>query len=169
MNTVTGRTLYRLLVDNLFVTAATFKSGANKTIIAYPWGSLNHRTQSSDGAYISVETPDYKAFRALGLALQDSAGENITFQQQQTVLKKYTVGDVITAGFPQNGTLTDWAYGAGWDKQPYSAIPECFSQSEPPLAADFFNRTTTENVRTAIYMIETYPDRDPAQSLYGGR
>ena len=44
MNTVTGRALYRLIVDNLFVSAASFESGGDETMIAYPWGSLNHRT-----------------------------------------------------------------------------------------------------------------------------
>lgn len=49
MNTVAGRAMYRLMVDNLFVSAATFESGADETMIAYPWGSLNHRTQDADG------------------------------------------------------------------------------------------------------------------------
>ena len=82
MNTVAGRALYRLLTDNIFVTAATFESGAEKTMIAYPWGSLNHRTQNaSSGEYVSVEPPDYKAFKDFGLAMQEKAGESITFQE----------------------------------------------------------------------------------------
>jgi predicted deacylase len=51
LNTVAARTLYRLFVDNLFVTAITFHGGYN-TAIGYPWGSINHRTQTSPGEYI---------------------------------------------------------------------------------------------------------------------
>ena len=36
LNTVVGRTLYRLFVENLFVTAITFDYGESS--IAYPWG-----------------------------------------------------------------------------------------------------------------------------------
>lgn len=66
MNTVAGRALYRLLADNLFVSAITFESGDPTPMIAYPWGSLNHRTQDADGEWISYEAPDFKAFRAMG-------------------------------------------------------------------------------------------------------
>ena len=49
LNTVAGRTLYRLLRDNLFVTAASFETGADDNTISYPWGSVNRRTQNDDG------------------------------------------------------------------------------------------------------------------------
>ena len=71
MNSVAGRALYRLIMDNLFVSAASFECGADVPMIAYPWGSLNYRSQDSDGAYISMEAPDYKAFRNVGLAMQE--------------------------------------------------------------------------------------------------
>ena len=51
MNTVTGRALYRLIVDNLFVSAISFESGGDDTMIVYPWGSMNHRTEGTDGDY----------------------------------------------------------------------------------------------------------------------
>ena len=40
MNTVAGRTVYKLMVENLFVSAITFHGGTN--VIGYPWGSNNH-------------------------------------------------------------------------------------------------------------------------------
>ena len=43
LNTVTGRTVYKLMVQNLFVTSITFHGGVN--VIGYPWGSNNHVMQ----------------------------------------------------------------------------------------------------------------------------
>lgn len=40
MNTIAGRVLYRLFVENLFVSSITFHGGTNS--ITYPWGSNNH-------------------------------------------------------------------------------------------------------------------------------
>ena len=110
-----ARTLYRLFVDNLFVSAITFESGDAQVVIAYPWGSLNHRKQLPNGSYISKEAPDFKAFQALGLAMQESAGKSVAFINEKVVLKEYEIGDATSTSFSLQGSLTDWAYGAGWD------------------------------------------------------
>ena len=59
MNTVVGRTLYRLFVENLFVTTITFHGGTN--VVSYCWGSMNHMIGHS-----GAEAPDHYALDFLG-------------------------------------------------------------------------------------------------------
>ena len=62
LNTVVGRTLYRLFVENLFVTSLSFDAsnfGANS--ITYPWGDDFYEI-FVDGTTRSAEPPDYVAF-----------------------------------------------------------------------------------------------------------
>jgi len=49
LSTVAARSLYKLMVTNLFVTAATFDTGNENVVINHPWGSINHRVQLSNG------------------------------------------------------------------------------------------------------------------------
>lgn len=53
MNTVVGRTLYRLFVENLFVSTITFHGGTN--VVSYCWGSMNHLVDE----YVAAEAPDH--------------------------------------------------------------------------------------------------------------
>ena len=55
MNTVVGQTVYRLFVENLFVSAITFHGGTN--VVAYNWGSNNHIVSGRKAA----EAPDHIA------------------------------------------------------------------------------------------------------------
>ena len=55
MNTVVGQTVYRLFVENLFVSAITFHGGTN--VVAYNWGSNNHIVLGRRAA----EAPDHIA------------------------------------------------------------------------------------------------------------
>jgi|LauGreDrversion4_2_1035121.scaffolds.fasta_scaffold193259_1 hypothetical protein len=59
MNTIAARVIYKLFVNNLFVTSITFHGGTNS--ITYPWGSLNHILKNGDGA----EAPDHVALDSL--------------------------------------------------------------------------------------------------------
>ena len=59
MNTVAGRTIYKLMVQNLFVSAITFHGGTN--VIGYPWGSNNHILRRSGRSYLANEAPDHIA------------------------------------------------------------------------------------------------------------
>ena len=59
MNTVVGRTLYQLFVENLFVTAITFDAGNN--FITYPWADERYEI-FVDGEPRSGEAPDGTAF-----------------------------------------------------------------------------------------------------------
>ena len=68
MNTVVGRTVYRLFVENLFVSAITFHGGTN--VVSYCWGSLNHMLDRTRAA----EAPDHTALHLLGSAMVDEAG-----------------------------------------------------------------------------------------------
>lgn len=65
MNTIAGRTLYKLFAENLFVSSITFHGGTNS--ITYPWGSNNRisKTNPSKGA----EAPDHVALDVLGSIL----------------------------------------------------------------------------------------------------
>ena len=56
MNTVVGRTLYRLFVDNLIVSSISFHGGPDT--VAHCWGSTNHQLNATNAG----EPPDYKAF-----------------------------------------------------------------------------------------------------------
>ena len=169
MNTVAGRTLYRLLTDNLFVTAASFESGNDDIMISYPWGGLNHRTQNSENQYVSLEAPDFKAYQALGSAMMESAGDDIAFLESGEVIEKYELGDAIMASYPQEGQLIDWAYAAAWDTVDSNAVvSQCFTQTNPPLATDFYDVATT-NVRTAFFQIESHFSNNPNETFYGAR
>ena len=71
MNTIMGRTVYRLFVENLFVTSITFHGGTN--VLSYCWGSRNHLLNRHEAA----EAPDHVAFHDLGRAMVDEAGGDI--------------------------------------------------------------------------------------------
>jgi hypothetical protein len=61
MNTLAGRTLYKLFTENLFVTSITFHGGVSS--ISYPWGSYNHLGSLREaGKRLTAEAPDHVAF-----------------------------------------------------------------------------------------------------------
>ena len=60
MKTVVGQTIYRLFVENLFVSSITFHGGTN--VVAYCWGSNNHIVAGRQAA----EAPDHIALHSLG-------------------------------------------------------------------------------------------------------
>ena len=115
LNTVAARTLYKLIVDNLFVTAATFENGEEEVVIAHPWGSINHRIKLSNGKFVSQEPPDFKAFEFIAKAMKEEAGDQIVFQSLQKTVKEYEIGSITEYNYAIQGSLTDWGYGAGWD------------------------------------------------------
>ena len=96
--------------------------------------------------------------------MQKQAGQPITFLNEHVVLNAYALNNAISNNFALQGSLTDWAYGAGWDDTVDAKIDFCVVQTEPPLAADFFLRSqkNLNNVRAAIFRIQTDPRVDPA-------
>ena len=108
MNTVVGRTLYRLFAENLFVSAITIHGGAN--VIAYNWGSNNHLK----GKNVGAEAPDHQAMHLLGQAMVDAAGGDILIPNSN-IIERYELGDSTSTVYPVGGSFEDWAYAAGWD------------------------------------------------------
>ena len=102
MNTVAGRTLYRLFAENLFVTSITFHGGTLS--ISYPWGSYNHLGKNSGGRNgYTAEAPDYVAFDELGRVLQDEASETIHVKRPNgstKILRGYPLGDMTAMVYP---------------------------------------------------------------------
>jgi hypothetical protein len=48
LNTIAGRVVHQLFVENLFVSALTFHGGTN--VIGYPWGAFNRVDFSFGGS-----------------------------------------------------------------------------------------------------------------------
>jgi len=57
MQTIAGRTVYRLFAENLIVSSITFHGGTNS--ITYPWGSMNHLSSLNED--MGAEAPDHIA------------------------------------------------------------------------------------------------------------
>lgn len=104
-----GRVIYKLMVENLFVTSITFHGGTN--VIGYPWGSNNHVVSYGR----ANEAPDYVALDLLGQAMFEAAGQDIVSLDSNSTIKKYILGDMTSTVYPVGGGMEDWAYGAGWD------------------------------------------------------
>ena len=75
MNTVTGRALYKLFIDNLFVTAISFDAGENA--ITYPYADDDFEIFHNN-TIMAAESPDYIAFDQVGRAMAGAAGDDIT-------------------------------------------------------------------------------------------
>ena len=71
--------------------------------------------------------------------------------------------------YPVGGSFEDWAYAAGWDIGSNAAFTRCYPTVKQSLPTDFFTRDSIEQVRSAVYLIETDYDKDPPKSKYGGR
>ena len=74
MNTVTGRVLYRLFVENLFVTAISFDGDLNG--IAYPYADDDFEIFYNN-TLRAAESPDLIAFDQVGRAMSSAAGSDI--------------------------------------------------------------------------------------------
>jgi predicted deacylase len=70
LQTLAGRTVFRIFAENLIVTAVTFHGGTNS--VTYPWGSNNHisTTNRRKGA----EAPDHTALDSGAQMLVEAAG-----------------------------------------------------------------------------------------------
>ena len=75
MNTVTGRALYKLFIDNLFVTAISFDGGENA--ITYPYADSVFEIFYNN-TIMAAESPDHTAFDQVGRAMASAAGDDIT-------------------------------------------------------------------------------------------
>ena len=78
------------------------------------------------------------------------------------------MGDMTSVVYPVGGGLEDWAYGAGWDKATDATLAKC-NPLTYPIESDFFTRSTTSHIATAIYLIEMDNSKNPPESSYGSR
>lgn len=54
-------------------------------------------------------------------------------------IQKYELGSITSKLYPRPGAITDWAYGAGWDKFSTDAtMSQCKPITEPTLDETFF-------------------------------
>ena len=139
LNTVAGRTIYKLMTQNLFVSAITFHGGIN--VIGYPWGSNNHLLErKSWNSYVANEAPDHVALHNLGSAMLDAAGGDIQSLAANLTIKKYILGDMTSTVYPVGGGMEDWGYGAGWDNSRGSdaGFDKCLPQTKPMLENKFY-------------------------------
>ena len=83
------------------------------------------------------------------------------------MIPPYVLGDMTSTVYPVGGGMEDWGYGAGFDTAPDAAIQKCTPTTKPELADSFFE--SQENVRCAVYLIETDNNKNPKDSTYGSR
>lgn len=174
LNTVSARVLYRLFAENLFVTSITFHGGTRS--ISYPWGSYNHLGKYYGGRNsVTAEAPDKVALHDLGAILADEASDLIYVRRKNgatKIIQGYPLGDMTEMVYPVQQSLEDWAYGAGWDLAYEATVHECYPKTEPIETnggRDFFTKQRTDNIRTAIYLIEMDDSKDPEEELFGSR
>ena len=167
LNTVAGRTIYKLMVDNLFVTAITFHGGTN--VIGYPWGSNNHILKRlSYYSAIAEEAPDFTALRYMGQAMNDASGNDIDLSESGFSIPKYILGSMTETVYSVGGGMEDWGYAAGWDnKTPDATFDKCAPVTLPALEDQFYE--SQANIRCAVYLVETDPYKSPNPSTYGAR
>lgn len=87
LNTIAGRVIHQLFVENVIVSSITFHGGTN--VIGYPWGSFNrvrkqYDSHGSDRGYKSMEAPDFQAFESVGWIMKNETGGPITINGQQS-------------------------------------------------------------------------------------
>ena len=116
MQTLAGRTVFRIFAENLIVSSITFHGGTNS--ITYPWGSNNHI--STINRRKGAEAPDHTALDSGAQMLVQAAGETFNTASNSRIIK-YAMGDMTSVVYPVGGGMEDWAYGAGWDTQQQSA------------------------------------------------
>ena len=153
------------MTQNLFVSAITFHGGIN--VIGYPWGSNNHVLESSWNSYVAYEAPDYVAFHRLGSAMLEAAGDAIQSLAAKQTIEKYILGDMTSTVYPVGGGMEDWGYAAGWDNKAGTdaGFEKCIPQTKPMLDNDFYE--SQDNIRCALYLIETDSVKDPPEATYG--
>ncbi|CDW79494.1 zinc carboxypeptidase family protein [Stylonychia lemnae] len=166
LNTIAGRVIHQIMVENVIVSAITFHGGIN--VIAYPWGSYN-RLKYQGTQQISREAPDYQAFEGVGWIIKNETGAYISQQGQKPSIKEYIFGDISSTIYPVQGGLEDWGYGAGFDYENNEAtVFECRPTSYL-LQNVTQSKEAYQSVRTAVYIVETDESKRPDEKTLGSR
>ena len=117
---------------------------------------------------IANEAPDHVALDTLGKAMYMAANsESIYVANMSEKIEPFVLGDMTSTVYPVGGSMEDWAYGAGFDTEEDAGFDKCFPTTLPELEDSFFE--SQENVRCAVYLIETSNSKDPTEASYGGR
>ena len=152
--------------------------------MGYPWRTDSYATEDANGDPVADENPDFQAFTSLGQAMVEASGDGdevvidddtgeavVDDVTGEEVLEKYyALGPSLELfAYSLTGSLSDWAYGAGWD--PSRPMATCSPLTEPTLEAAFFSNSTTEYIAAAFFQIETTKNAelDPPPASYGSR
>ena len=71
-------------------------------------------------------------------AMDQAAGGKYFVGSSGALVDNYVLGDMTETVYPVGGGLEDWAYAAGWDREPDATLAECTPVTEPDLPDDFF-------------------------------
>ena len=98
----------------------------------------------------------------------EAAGGTIQSLESNSSIEPYILGDMTSTVYPVGGAMEDWGYAGGWDRSGSDAgFDKCRPQTLPELADSFFE--SQENVRCAVYLIETDDAKNPSEATYGAR
>lgn len=96
--------------------------------------------------------------------LKKQAGPRIT----QNNINEYMLGDISSTIYPVNGGMEDWAYGGGWDYDNEATLVQCTPKTYLLEGIDL-SKEKQQNVRCAIYIVETYYSKKPEEHTLGKR
>ena len=96
-----------------------------------------------------------------------AANKHPITQPGNVSIPPYVLGDMTSTVYPVGGGMEDWGYGAGFDTASNAGFHKCTPQTMPILPDSFFE--SQENVRCAVYLIETDNNKNPSAKTYGGR
>lgn len=89
-------------------------------------------------------------------------------QSQAKGMTPYQRGSLTDTVYACLGAMEDWAYGVGFDDTPGSQQLACTPNSMLPFDKDdFLNKEKLQNVRTAVYLVESSNMKSPPRSSYG--
>ena len=97
----------------------------------------------------------------------EAAGDVIESKASGSNIAKYQLGDMTSTVYPVGGGMEDWAYAAGWDFDKDAAFNKCEPKAEPSLEDSFYE--PADNVKCAVYLVETDNKKDPSELTYGAR
>ena len=99
--------------------------------------------------------------------MKEAAGGQIYSKAAGKYIKEYILGDMTSTVYPVGGGMEDWGYGAAWDTVTNAGMAYCTPQTQPTLEDSFFE--SQENIRSAVYLIETDDQKNPLDVYYGSR
>ena len=93
--------------------------------------------------------------------------ENIKVADTAEIIEPFLLGSMTDTIYAVGGAMEDWVYAAGFDTGVDASFNKCKPATRPELDNSFYE--STENVRSAVYLIETSDLFNPSVETYGGR